>query len=112
MNEGSDSERVQQGPDPDAAFSGTELDRIPSFTAVRSRSALLARFDLDPRRDKVRWGYEYYSYARDRYERRNTFASPRRRAEVAELMARLKAFDGCTETGDQPVPDACRALRR
>lgn len=108
-------EHTQQtltGSDPDAAFSGTELDRIPSFTAVRSRSALLARFDLDPRRDRVRWGYEFYSYARDRYERRNTFASPRRQGEVAELMARLTAFGGCTETGDQPVPEACRALRR
>jgi arylsulfatase A-like enzyme len=107
-------EHTQQtltGNDPDAAFSGTELDRIPSFTAVRSRTALLARFDLDPRATKVAWGYEFYSYERDRFEQRNTFASRRKSKEVAALMAKLAAFDGCRETGDQPVPEACRALR-
>ncbi len=108
-------EHTQQsltGNDPDAAFSGTELDRIPSFTAVRSRTALLARFDLDPRPGKVTWGYEYYSYKRDRFERRNTFASKKQAPEVAALMARLEAFDGCREAGDQPVSAACRAVRQ
>jgi N-acetylglucosamine-6-sulfatase len=108
-------EHTQQtltGGDPDAAFSGAELDRIPSFTAVRSRTALLARFDLDPRPRQVTWGYEYYSLKRDRFERRNTFASPRRQQDVAELMARLAAFDTCTQAGDEPVPEACRAVRQ
>ena len=108
-------EHTQQtltGGDPDAAFSGAELDRIPSFTAVRTRSALLARFDLDPRPRTVTWGYEFYSYKGERFERRNAFTSPRRQPEVADLMARLAAFDTCTETGDQPVADACRALRQ
>ena len=49
-------EHTQQtltGADPDAAFSGSELDRIPSYVAVRSRDALLlARLDLDPRPGK------------------------------------------------------------
>jgi len=108
-------EHTQQtltGNDPDAAFSGTELDRIPSYTAVRSRTGLLARFDLDPRPSKTTWGYEYYSYKKDRYERRNAFAGKRRTPEVRDLMARLTAFDGCREVGDQPVPEACRALRQ
>ena len=108
-------EHTQQtltGGDPDAAFDGAELDRIPSFTAVRSRTALLARFDLDPRPRKVTWGYEYYSYEKDRFERRNTFASPRRQQDVAALMARLAAFDTCTQAGDEPVPEACRAVRQ
>lgn len=108
-------EHTQQtltGGDPDAAFSGAELDRIPSFTAVRSRTALLARFDLDPRPRKVTWGYEYYSYKRDRFERRNAFASPRRQQDVAALMARLAAFDTCTPAGGEPVPEACRAVRQ
>jgi hypothetical protein len=108
-------EHTQQtltGGDPDAAFSGAELDRIPSFTAVRTRSALLARFDLDPRPRTVTWGYEFYSYKGERFERRNAFTSPRRQPEVADLLARLAAFDTCTETGDQPVADACRALRQ
>ena len=108
-------EHTQQtltGNDPDAAFSGSELDRIPSYTAVRSRTALLARFDLDPRPGKVTWGYEYYSYKRDRFERRNTFATKKRAPEVAALMAKLTAFDGCQEVGDQPVSEACRVVRQ
>ncbi|MBC2931897.1 sulfatase-like hydrolase/transferase [Nocardioides sp. zg-1228] len=108
-------EHTQQsltGNDPDAAFSGTELDRIPSYTAVRSRTGLLVRFDLDPRPATTTWGYEYYSYKKDAYERRNAFAGKRRSPEVKDLMARLTAFDGCREAGDQPVSEACRALRR
>jgi N-acetylglucosamine-6-sulfatase len=108
-------EHTQQtltGNDPDAAFTGPELDRIPSFTAVRSRTALLARFDLDPRRGRVQWGYEFYSYRKKRFEERNTFAAKGRRDEVAALMAKLVAFDGCRETGDQPVSPACLSLRR
>ena len=106
-------EHTQQtltGGDPDAAFSGSELDRIPSYTAVRSRTALLARFDLDPRKGRTSWSYEFYSYTKDRFERKNAFASPRHRDEVALLMAKLAAFDGCREKGDQPVSEACRAV--
>jgi arylsulfatase A-like enzyme len=106
-------EHTQQtltGGDPDAAFTGSELDRIPSFTAVRSRTALLARFDLDPRPGKRTWGYEYYSYARHRFEKRNEVANPKRRQEVKLLKARLTAFDGCREKGGQPVSEACRLL--
>jgi arylsulfatase A-like enzyme len=108
-------EHTQQtltGNDPDAAFSGSELDRIPSYTAVRSRTALLARFDLDPRPGKVTWGYEYYSYKRHGFEKRNTFASRKHAPEVAALMAKLTAFDGCQEVGDQPVSEACRVVRQ
>jgi hypothetical protein len=108
-------EHTQQtltGSDPDAAFAGSELDRIPSYTAVRSRRALLARFDLDPRRRKVTWGYEFYSYRRHRWERRNEVADPRRRQEVAALMARLEAFEACRERGDQAVSAACRSVRQ
>ena len=106
-------EHTQQtltGGDPDAAFSGSELDRIPSYTAVRSRTALLARLDLDPRRRKTQWSYEFYSYRRDRFERKNGFASRRHRDEVALLMAKLAAFDGCREKGEEPVSEACRAV--
>ena len=107
-------EHTQQtltGGDPDAAFSGSELDRIPSYTAVRSRSALLVRFDLDPRPGKTSWGYEFYNYRRHPYELRNNIANPKRRDEVAVLMTRLAAFDGCREEGDQPVSEACRTVR-
>ena len=108
-------EHTQQtltGGDPDAAFSGTELDRIPSYTAVRSRLALLVRLDLDPRRSRTSWGYEYYSYRQDRWEKRNAFTSKKRKPEVDLLMARLAAFDQCRETGAQPVSEACRTVRQ
>ncbi|WP_210649587.1 sulfatase-like hydrolase/transferase [Nocardioides sp. SYSU D00065] len=108
-------EHTQQtltGGDPDAAFTGTELDRIPSYTAVRSRTALLARFDLDPRPGRTTWGYEYYDYRRSPYEARNQVASAKRRDDVAALMAKLAAFDTCQQQGNEPVPAACRAVRR
>ena len=108
-------EHTQQtltGGDPDAAFGGSELDRIPSYTAVRSRRALLVRLDLDPRPAKRSWGYEYYSYRAKRWEVRNAFASAKRKPEVDLLMAKLAAFDGCREKGEEPVSDACRAVRQ
>ena len=108
-------EHTQQtltGPDPDAAFTGTELDRIPSYTAVRSRTGLLVRLDLDPRPGKEEWGYEFYSYQRQRFEKKNLFGARRHAAEVAELMARLEAFDGCKQTRDEAVPESCRNLTR
>lgn len=108
-------EHTQQtltGGDPDAAFSGSELDRIPSYTAVRSRKALLVRLDLDPRRRRTSWGYEYYSYRASRWEKRNAFTSPRRKPGVDLLMAKLAAFDACREKGDEPVSDACRVVRQ
>ncbi len=106
-------EHTQQtltGTDPDAAFSGSEMDRIPSYTAVRSRTGLLVRLDLDPRRRRTSWGYEFYSYKRHAFEKRNSFANPRRRAEVDLLMAKLAAFDQCREKGDRRVSKACLAV--
>lgn len=106
-------EHTQQtltGGDPDAAFSGAELDRIPSYTAVRSRTALLVRLDLDPRPGTKSWGYEFYNYKLNAFEKKNNVANPKRRDEVAVLMAKLAAFDGCRETGDQPVSAACRTV--
>jgi N-acetylglucosamine-6-sulfatase len=108
-------EHTQQtltGGDPDAAFSGAELDRIPSYTAVRSASALLVRLDLDPRRRTTSWAYEFYSYRASRWEKRNAFANPKRKAEVDLMMAKLSAFDGCREQGEEPVSDACRVVRQ
>ena len=98
--------------DPDGAFTGSELDRIPSFTAVRSRTALLVRLDLDPSRKGTSWGYEFYSYRRHAFEKKNAFANPRRRAEVRVLMKRLKGFDDCRATGEETFTEACRALTR
>jgi arylsulfatase A-like enzyme len=97
--------------DPDAAFAGAELDRIPTYTAVRSRDALLVRLDLDPSAEGVEHAYEFYSYAVDDFERTNRFADPAYAEQVADLMGRLERFDGCTSvTGDEAWPRRCRAL--
>lgn len=97
--------------DPDAAFSGDELDRIPSWTAVRSRDALLVRLDLAPSAARTRWGYEFYSYAELGWERRNQFTGKRHTRRVRALLTRLKAFEKCRSVrGSAPVPDRCRAL--
>ena len=59
---------------------------------------------------RTTWGYEFYNYRLHPYEKKNNVANPKRRDEVALLMAKLAAFDGCRETGDQPVSAACRTV--
>ena len=108
-------EHTQQtltGNDPDRAFTGSELDRIPSYTAVRSRTGLLVRLDLDPRPTTVQWGYEFYSYRTRSWEKRNQYAAKRHRAEVRRLKAKLEEFDGCRQARGQRVPAKCRNLTR
>jgi N-acetylglucosamine-6-sulfatase len=101
------------GDDPDQAFSGDELSRIPSYVAVRSRTALLVRYDLDPSAGGVERGYEFYSYAKRSWEKRNDLTNPRHRDEVGLLMGRLAAFDRCARTTrGAAVTAACRDLTR
>jgi arylsulfatase A-like enzyme len=98
--------------DPDRPFTASELDRVPSYVAVRSRDALLVRLDLDPG-PGTDTAWELYDYRTVGWEQRNVYADPGRRAEVADLTARLVAFDGCAASrGDQPVPQRCRELTR
>ncbi|WP_165820967.1 sulfatase-like hydrolase/transferase [Nocardioides gansuensis] len=98
--------------DPDAAFTGDELDRVPSYVAVRSRDALLVRYDLDPAADREQWAYEFYRYTRRlSWERTNTFARKAHRPKVRELLGKLEQWDACAgAAGDQPVGPACRGL--
>ncbi|QZY28998.1 sulfatase-like hydrolase/transferase [Nocardioides coralli] len=101
------------GTDPDAFYAGGTMDLIPSYVAVRSRDALLVRFDLDPSWDGVEHAYELYDYGAVGWERTNAYADPRRRATLALLTRKLAAFDRCaTVTGDTPVPPRCRRLTR
>ena len=101
-----------EGGDPNQAFSGDELARIPSYVAVRSRTGLLVRYDLDPG-PGVERGYEFYSYRKRSWEKRNDVANPRHRAEVDTLMGKLKGFDRCAgTTGGAAVSPACRDLTR
>lgn len=98
--------------DPDAAYNGGEMDRIPSFTAVRSRDQLLVRYDLDPSPGRRTWGYEFYSYRHQRWEKRNQVAQPRFADDVRVLRRKLEAFDACRATGNQRVSTTCRRLTR
>ncbi len=94
--------------DPDAAFSGSELDRIPSYVAVRDEGALLIRYDLDPSADGVQEAYEFYSYDDVTFERTNQFTDPAHAPRVAELMDRLRRFGRCANPR-APTPAACNA---
>ncbi|MBE7325985.1 sulfatase-like hydrolase/transferase [Nocardioides sp. Y6] len=99
------------GDDPDLAFTGGELQRIPTYLAVRSRTGLLIRNDLDPRAAGRQVGWEFYSYADHPWERRNAYAAPRHAAEVAALQRRLEAFDDCRSIiRNQRWPKRCRDL--
>ncbi|HEX6151721.1 sulfatase-like hydrolase/transferase [Nocardioides sp.] len=101
------------GPDPDASFAGGSIDSIPSYVAVRSRRALLVRFDLDPTWEGVDHAYELYDYGSVGWERRNAYGDPRQQSRVARLTELLDRFTACQEiTLDQPVPRRCRELTR
>jgi N-acetylglucosamine-6-sulfatase len=95
--------------DPDRA-TGSELEVIPSYVAVRTRSRLLVRLDLD-RGPGTSYAWEFYDLSTIGYERRNDYARARYRDEVRLLQGKLKEFDACSSaTRDQPVPARCRAL--
>jgi N-acetylglucosamine-6-sulfatase len=97
--------------DPDSALNGDELDRIPSYVAVRSRTGLLIRYDFDNAPTRNDFGYEFYPYKNRVWEKTNSFAKPRYAAEVQVLLQKLADFDFCAvQAGNQPVADHCRGL--
>jgi arylsulfatase A-like enzyme len=79
--------------DPDAE--PWEVDRIPSYQAVRSRRGLLVRLDLDSSWRGKHYVWELYRYDRP-WEDRNVFRSDRRKPWARALMRHLRAWDGCT----------------
>ncbi len=78
------------GLDPDASYAGGTMDDIPSYVAVRSRDALLVRYDLDPSWEGVDHAFELYDYRGVGWERRNAYADPDQRVLVARLTERLE----------------------
>jgi arylsulfatase A-like enzyme len=99
------------GDDPDRPFTGGGLNVIPSYVAVRSRTALLVRNDLDRRWGRHRYAYELYDYGDQSWERTNQYADPDHAAERATLMAKLDEWDACARLRrGQAVPDSCRSL--
>lgn len=98
--------------DPDRPFRGTSKGQIPDYVAVRSRTGLLIRSDLNRDPERERYVYEFYSYRDVGWERRNQFTEPRHTAEVSVLVSRLAAFDDCQSvTRDDPWPHSCERLR-
>jgi len=101
------------GLDPDASYAGGTMDDIPSYVAVRSRRALLVRYDLDPAWEGVDHAWELYDYTGSAWERRNSYADPGNRRLVERLTARLRRFDACASaSGDDAVSTGCRRLTR
>lgn len=97
--------------DPDSAFTGDELDRIPSYVAVRSATGLLIRYDFDNAPERTDYGYEFYPYKNRVWEKTNSFAKRRYAAEVNLLRGKLVAFDNCAvQSGNEPVDGNCRAI--
>ena len=87
-----------------------ELDTIPSYVAVRSRTRLLIRLDLD-RGPRTRYGWELYDLARDRFERTNVYGRGDYADDVRVLQRKLRQLDDCSSaTRNDPVRDDCRTL--
>ncbi|WP_109506765.1 sulfatase-like hydrolase/transferase [Nocardioides speluncae] len=105
--------RSLAGDDPDAAYTGGALETIPSYVAVRSRTGLLVRLDLDNSWTGVNYAYEYYDYRYRSWEKTNTFNLPENQGKIRELMKKLDEFDMCVAeaTRDEPVSDTCRKVR-
>ena len=97
--------------DPDAK-GGSALGVIPSYVAVRSRTQLLVRFDLD-RSAAQRFVWEFYDLSEQGFEKRNDYGAPRHRRAVRVLTRKIEQLDACsTVVRGDPVPDGCRSLTR
>lgn len=97
--------------DPDSAFTGDELDRVPSYVAVRSATAVLIRYDFDNSPDRFEHGYEFYTYKNRVWEKTNAFAKAKHAPEVQLLRQKLSDFDLCAvQAGNDGVADNCRAI--
>lgn len=95
--------------DPDRVAGGFEIDRIPSYVAVRGDEGLLVRYDLDPAGRKTQHGFEYYSYDTVPWEQTNQFTDPAHADRVAALRQQLRHFDQCRrDRRDDPVQESCR----
>ena len=75
---------------PTAPFTGGGLNVIPSYVAVRSRTALLVRNDLDRRWGRHRYAYEFYDYTSQGMGTHQPVRRPgaRRRGRDADGQAR------------------------
>ena len=100
--------------DPDTALiGGTEYHRTPSYVAVRSRTGLLVRFDLDPTLSGVDTAWGFYDYTRTGWERANEYDKREHADRIARLTRKLRQFDACAAfVRDAVVPARCRSITR
>jgi arylsulfatase A-like enzyme len=89
-------------PDYDSDVGGSSVT-LPGYLAVRSKDALLVRWDLDKSYRGVDYAYELYDYRLHPYERTNVFARYRKEPWVQDMLAGLRQYATCT-------PAECRAL--
>ena len=98
--------------DPDSALlGGSEYHRTPSYVAVRSRNALLVRFDIDPTLSGVDTAWGFYDYTHTGWERANEYDERVHADRIARLKRKLRQFDACSAfVRDAVVPQECRNL--
>ena len=98
--------------DPDAALlGGSEYHRIPSYVAVRGRTGLLVRFDLDPTLTRVDHAWGFYDYTRTGWERANEYDKRVHADRIARLARKLEQFDECSAfIRAAAVPRECRSI--
>ena len=98
--------------DPDEALiGGTEYHRIPSYGAVRSRSGLLVRFDLDPTLTGVDRAWGFYDYTSSGWESGNEYHERVHAHRIARLTGKLRQFDACSAfIRGAAVPRECRSI--
>ena len=89
-------------PDADSDIGGNSVT-LPSYLAVRSKTALLVRWDLDKTFAGTDYAYELYDYTANAYERTNVYARYRNQPWVQDLQDRIERFAVCT-------PAQCRDL--
>ena len=96
--------------DPDASYDSA-IARIPSYLAVRTRGALLVRFDMDKTWDGVDHAWEFYDYSRVAWEKTNTYGRSAHAAQIERLTRKLEQFDACSvHVRDDVVPTECQSL--
>lgn len=87
-----------------------ELAFIPSYVAVRGRTQLLIRYDLDTSAG-TRYVWEFYDLAKQGFERTNVYGRAKYGDDVRTLRRELAKLDTCaTVTRGEAVRGPCRKL--
>jgi arylsulfatase A-like enzyme len=89
-------------PDFDSDLGGSSVT-LPGYLAIRSKDALLVRWDLDKTWAGKDYAYELYDYTTSPYERTNVYARNRNQPWVQDMRTKLEQYADCT-------PAQCRAL--